>query len=230
MDAQLAETPFYVMLTAAGLATATGHRAFIPALLLGAVHHLSIAFPGDSGPFFALGADWAWLASPIVMLILGALVVLEFLAESNPDVPELAEWALKAPKLVAGFVVVAALVGTVNDSAVLMVGSGVLGAGTAFGVDTVRAQVKHALDGSLGNATDGMSTKTLAVAESGWSLGVSTVAIVVPLAVLAVGAVSFFVWKGRKLIGREKRVPCPACGAPRLPEARACPHCQAAIA
>lgn len=230
MDAQLAQTPFYVMLTAAGLATATGHRAFVPALLLGVVHHLSAAFPGDTGPFFQLGPDWAWLASPVVMIILGALVVLEFMAESNPDVPELTEWALKAPKLVAGFIVVAALVGTVDDSSVLMVGSGVLGAGTAFGVDTIRAQVKHAVDGSLGDATDGMSTKTLAVAETGWSLGVSTVAIVVPLAVLVVGVVTWFVWKGRNAIGKGKRVPCPACGVDRHPDARACPHCKAAIA
>lgn len=223
---------FMGILGAAGLAGATGHRAFVPALLLGVAHHLGPMFPDSAGaPGFALSADWAWLASPIVMVVLGALLVLEYLAESNPDIPELSEWAMKAPKLIAGFIVVAAYVGQINDdgSTAAMISSGLLGSGVALGVDGMRSKVKQALDSSLGDATDGVSTKAVAIAETGWSLSVGVIAVVVPLAILLVAAITWFVWAGRRTIVKARMEPCHTCGADRHPQATACPHCRAAI-
>ncbi len=218
------------ILSAAGLAGAAGHRASIPALALGVLHHVAGMTAGGGEPFFALGERFDWLANPGVMGILGVLAIIEVLAEANPDMPELTELALKAPKLAAGFLVVGATVGTMDDSLMLLTTSGVLGAGTALVVDNVRADIKRAIDEPLADATDGGSTKAMALAETGWAAGLSVAAIVVPVAVLGAAGILFFVWKGKSAASKARMIPCPACGEQRHAEATACPHCQAAIA
>jgi hypothetical protein len=218
------------ILTGAGLAGAAGHRAFVPAFLLGLLHQLAAGMAGASGePFFALGDSFAWLSHPAVLVVLGGLTVLEYVAEANPDIPELTEWALRAPKMVSGFLVVAATVGSVDGNLMLLVGSGVLGAGTALGVDKIRSSVKRLVDEPLRDASDGASTKTMAVAETGWSVGMTVVAIVAPVLVLAGAVVLFLAWKGGGAAAKARKVPCPSCGESCHPEATACPHCRAAI-
>ena len=219
------DSALVAILGAAGLAGATGHRAFIPAFLLGAMHHVA-PMMDPANPFFQLNETFAWLASPVVMVVLGALIVLEFIAEANPDVPELTEWAMKAPKLIAGFGVVAATVGTTTDSMTMIVGSGVLGSGTALTVDSLRAKVKHA----LGDASGGGTNKALALAETGWAAGLSVIAVVIPILVLLAVGITFLVYRSRTTLANSRLLPCPACGAGRHADAVACPHCKAAIA
>jgi uncharacterized protein DUF4126 len=214
------------ILSSAGLAGATGHRAFIPAFLLGLFHHVA---PLIGSSFSLAGGKFVWLADPVVMSALGALMILEYVAEANPDLPEITEWALKAPKLIAGFVVVAAMVGTMDASMTTMVASGVLGAGTALTVDGLRAKVKHALNDSVGDATDGGSTKAMALAETGWSMGLTAIAVVVPILVAVAAVVSFGIYKGKGALTGNKFVPCPTCDQPRHPEATACPYCKESI-
>ena len=218
------------ILQAAGLAGASGHRAFIPALALGVLHHISAAAAGPGvEPTFALGETFIWLADPTVMAILGALTIVELLAEMNPDAPEIVNLALKLPKVVSGFVVSAAAVGTVNDNWVAMAASGVLGAGTAMTVDMVRADVKHSVDAHLSDASDGHSTKVIGATESVWATVMAVGAVVLPI-VAAVGLLLIAgIWWGGRRAARAKYVPCPACSEPRHPEARVCPHCRAAI-
>mgnify|MGYP001269885919 CR=1 FL=1 len=211
---------------AAGLAGASGHRAFIPALALGAAHHL-----GLNG--FELNQHFTWLADPAVMAVLGGLTVVELLAEMNPDAPEIVNLAMKLPKMVSGFVVVAASVGTVNDSMTLMAASGVLGAGTALTVDSLRAQAKHAVHDHVGEASDGLSTKVMGGAESIWSGVLAVLSVVLPV-VAAAGLllIAGLWWGGRRTAqatAEAKYVPCPSCKEPRHPEATACPHCRSAI-
>lgn len=218
------------LLQAAGLAGASGHRAFIPALALGVLHHISAAAAGAAGdPTFALSQDFVWLADPIVMSVLGALTIVEILAEMNPDVPELVNLSLKLPKLVSGFVVVAASVGQVSESWTLMAASGVLGAGTALTVDSLRAEVKHTVDDSLSDASDGHSTKVIGAGESVWAGVLAVAAVVLPI-LAAVGLLLLAgIWWGGRRAARAKFVPCPSCGEPRHPEATACPSCKAEI-
>ncbi len=219
------------ILGAAGLAGATGHRAFIPALALGCLHRIAEnTVAAGAEPFFALSDQFIWLADPIVMVVLGVLTVVEVLAEMNPDAPELVNLSLKLPKLVSGFVVAAAEIGTISDSTALMVGSGILGAGTALGVDTLRADVKHTVDGSLADASDGLSTRVIGGTESIWAAVLAVSAVVLPI-VAAVGVLLLVgIWIGTRKAAQAKFVPCPHCNEPRHPEASsACPHCQASI-
>lgn len=218
------------ILSAAGLAGSAGHRAFIPALAVGALHHVAAASAGaGETPFFALSGNFAWLGDPVVMVVLGVLTVVELLAEANPDVPELVNLAMKLPKAASGFILAAAAMGQMSESSMLLATSGLLGAGTALGVDHVRADVKHTVDEGMGEATDGMSTKAISVAESGWSLGLAGVSITMPVLVLAAGAIFGAVWFWRRSKNAAK-LPCPACTKPVHPQATACPHCRAAIA
>jgi len=207
---------------AAGLAGASGHRAFIPALVLGVWHRVD--------PDFTLSPTFEWLADPVVMGVLGALTILEMLAEMNPDAPEIVNLSLKLPKLVSGFVVVAASVGHMtNDNVPAMIASGVLGAGTALTVDSLRATVKHSVDETLSDSTYGHSTKLMGTAESIWAGGLAITAIVAPYVAAAGILLLVGLWWGGKRAAKAKLVACPACGEPRHPAASACPHCQAAI-
>ena len=59
------ETALYQLLQAAGLAGASGHRAFIPALALGILHRISAATAGVGvDPTFALGPPLVLLYDP----------------------------------------------------------------------------------------------------------------------------------------------------------------------
>src|SRR5262245_63301510 len=118
------------VLTGTGLAAACGHRAFVPPLLLGLAHRLAAATAASGQqPFFALSPQFAWLADPIVLAILAVLALVEFLAEKNPDAPEIVNLALKLPKAVSGFLCAAAAAGSVSDNLALLSASGVLGSG-----------------------------------------------------------------------------------------------------
>ena len=218
------------LLQAAGLAGASGHRAFIPALVLGILHHVAAAAAGPGAvPTFALSSEFTWLADPVVMGVLGVLTVVEILAEMNPDAPELVNLALKLPKLVSGFVVVAASVGQVSDSWTLMAASGVLGAGTALTVDSLRADAKHTIDETLSDASDGHSTKVIGGAESAWAGVLAVGSIVFPI-IAAVGILLLLgIWYGIRHAAQAKFLPCPSCNEPRHPKATACPSCKASI-
>ena len=217
-------------LTGAGLAGAAGHRAFIPPLMLGVMHKLAAASAvAGAEPWFQLSQKFEWLGDPKVIAILGVLAVVEYIAEKNPDAPELVTLALKAPKAISGFIVAAAAVGTMDDNVLALTASGVLGSATALGVDTLRAGVKHAIQQPLSDATHGVSDRAMGMVETGWSAFLTYLAWVIPiLAVLGLGVVAG-VWFGRKKIADATRVECAGCGFKHHPEAKICPQCKAVL-
>lgn len=209
------------ILTGAGLAGAAGHRAFIPPLMLGVAHRLELGFE--------LSERFAWLADPKVIAILAVLAIVEYLAEKNPDAPELVTLALKLPKAISGFLVAAASMGKMDQSLVALSASGLLGSATSLGVDTLRAGVKHAIQQPLSDATHGHSDRLMSTAETAWSGFLTYLSWVIPiLAVLAL-FVLLGVWFGRKKIENASRVACAKCGFLRHPEAKVCPGCQQVV-
>jgi hypothetical protein len=206
------------ILTGAGLAGASGHRAFLPPLLLGVAHRAE---------WFTLSEKFQWLADPKVMAILAVLTIVEYVAEKNPDAPELVNLALKLPKLVSGFVVAAAATGTVDENVMLLATSGLFGSGISLSVDKLRADVKHAVQEPLSDATHGHSDRAMGVAETAWSGFLAVMAWVVPiLAILALG-VLVGVWFARRKFEDANRVACPKCGHEVMAAARVCPGCKA---
>jgi hypothetical protein len=216
------------ILSGAGLAGAAGHRAFLPPLLLGLAHRLAAATAAaGETPFFQLSAKFEWLADPKVIAIVAVLAIVEFIAERNPDAPEIVNLALKLPKAISGFIVAAAAMGRVDESLALLVGSGLLGSGVALGMDKLRADVKHAVQEPLSDATHGQSDKAMGWLETAWAGFLTVMAWLVPLlAVLALGVV-VGVWFARRKIEKAGRSPCPACGRLCPKGARVCAGCKA---
>ena len=206
-------------LTGAGLAGAAGHRAFIPPLLLGLAHRMD---------YMVLSPRFEWLGDTKVIAILAVLTLIEYLAEKNPDAPELVTLALKLPKAMSGFLVAAASVGQVDSSLVALSASGVLGTATSLGVDTLRAGVKHAVQQPLSDATNGLSDKAMGAAETAWSGFLTYLAWVVPIVALLALGVLVGVWFGRRKVADAGRVACEKCGFKRHPDAKVCPGCSGA--
>jgi hypothetical protein len=219
------------ILTATGLAGASGHRAFLPPLLLGVMHRWAAATAAaGEEPFFQLSKQFQWLAAPTVIAVLAVLTIVEFIAERNPDAPEVVNLALKLPKAISGFIVAAAAVGKIDDNLVLLATSGLLGSGVSLGVDKLRADVKHAVQEPLHHATHGASDKVMGWAETAWSGFLTVMAWVIPIvAIVALGIVAGM-WFARRRIEEGARVPCAKCGHRVLPGARTCPGCKADIA
>ncbi len=216
------------LLSAAGLAGAAGHRAFLPPLILGVAHRWSAsAAAAGEATMFHLSPKFEWLADPKVIAILAVLTIVEFIAERNPDAPEVVNLALKLPKAVSGFIVAAAGAGQVDENLALLVTSGVLGSGLSLGVDKLRADVKHAVQEPLSDATHGVSDKAMGTVETIWSGLLTVLAWVIPvLAILGVG-VLVGIWFTRRRIENAKRTACPKCGHLCLPGARVCAGCKA---
>jgi uncharacterized membrane protein len=215
------------ILSGAGLAGAAGHRAFLPPLLLGIAHRVGA---GDPEPWFRLSERFEWMADTKVLVILSVLTLVEYVAERNPDAPELVTMALKAPKAVSGFLVAAAAMGSVDESLVALSASGLLGTATSLGVDTMRAGVKHAVQQPLSDATHGASDKVMGTAETAWSGVMTYLAWIVPIVAVAAIGVLAAVWFGRKKVAQANRVPCPKCGFARHPDAKVCPGCREVVA
>jgi len=120
--------------TGLGLAAGAGGRAMIVALALGGFHYTA---------YFTLGSNFEWLAAPPVMAVLGVLAAVELLADWYPSFGELNDLSAYAPKAVAGFIALAAATGRVDDSLLALLGSGVLGAGTAASVHWGRTRIRR---------------------------------------------------------------------------------------
>lgn len=84
-------------LTGAGLATAAGLNAYIPLLILGLSSRLF--------DFVNLPPAWAWLENEWVLGIIGALLVLEIVADKIPAVDTVNDWIQTIVRPAAGGIV-----------------------------------------------------------------------------------------------------------------------------
>jgi uncharacterized membrane protein len=72
------------ILTGTGLAVAAGLNAYIPLLILG--------LAGRFVDVIELPAAWAWLTNDWVLIIIGALLVIEIIADKIPAVDSINDW------------------------------------------------------------------------------------------------------------------------------------------
>lgn len=176
---------FTSLMVSLGLGAASGHRAAIAALVVGAMHYTE---------WFELGPQWTWLASPPVLGILAVLVVVEFLADRSPDVAELVELAAWLPKAVMGFLLVAAATGELHPSMGSLMASGLLGAAVAAGTEKLRSSSRKQTR-ELAQTGVGTPDKLAGYTETVASAGLVAAALMAPWTVLlvllaAVGAAS----------------------------------------
>jgi hypothetical protein len=150
-----------------GLAAATGLRLFLPMLVVSAA-----AYTGH----LPLSENFAWLATPPALILLGVAAIAEILAYYIPGLDNLLDTLATPAAFVAGTLVSAAVITDlppmVKWAAAIIAGGGI--AGITQSVTTlVRAQ-STVMTGTLGNPV-------VATAELGGALIVSLLALLAPL-------------------------------------------------
>jgi len=208
-------TNLMTIMSAFGIASGAGAKAFIPMLALGGFHYT---------PYFELGDNFRWIADPVVMAVIAVLVIVEIAVDAHPDLGRFSDLASYLPKVLAGFIGVAAVVGTVDSNLVALVGSGVLGAGTAAGIHKLRNSIRTPIRDSAEDLHEGVG-RAASLSEAGVSAALSGSAFVVPplSAVLAVAVVGGAVAVGRSV--DRRRVECTSCGELIRNGAIVCYHC-----
>jgi len=198
-----------------GLASAAGAKAFIPVLLLGGLHYTK---------YVELSEGFRWIADPAVMVVLGILVILEIVVDAHPDLGRYADTVSYLPKFAAGFIGFAAAVGTVDENLLALGASGLLGGGTATGVNWVRNMVRRPFRDAAEHLHEGVG-KAASLSEAGASATLAGTAVVAPpLSLLLVGVLTI----GALAVARSidsRRKECIHCGEPIRPAALVCPHC-----
>jgi hypothetical protein len=150
-----------------GLAAATGLRLFLPMLIVSAA-----AYTG----YLPLSENFAWLATPAALILLGVAAIVEILAYYLPGIDNLLDTLATPAAFVAGTVISAAVITDVPPmvkwAAAVIAGGGI--AGLTQSVTTLVRAKSTVMTGTLGNPA-------IATAELGGSLIVSLLALVAPL-------------------------------------------------
>jgi hypothetical protein len=169
-----------------GLAAAVGFRVFLPLLVMSGA-----AYTGH----LTLGDSFGWLATPTALATLSVASIAEILAYYIPGIDNLLD-AIAAPAaLVAGTIAAAAVMTDlpplVKWTTALIAGGGAAGL-TQSATSLVRAK-STVMTGGLGNAV-------ISTGELGGALLVSLLALLAPLAALAI--VVAFCWLAVRLARR----------------------------
>ncbi|MFC0682396.1 DUF4126 domain-containing protein [Lysobacter korlensis] len=181
-------------LAGTGLAAAAGLNAYVPLLALG--------LGGRFLDFVQLPGGWTWLENEWVLGILGVLLVIEFVADKIPAVDTVNDWIQTLVRPASGGIVFGggALTETaaVSDPAAFFESNAwvpvVTGILIALGVHVVKAMLRPVLNA----ATFGMAAPVMSFAEDFSAVGLSLLALLVPILVvlalagLVVGVVLLF--------------------------------------
>jgi len=178
------------LLAAFGLAAATGLNAYLPLLIVGLLaRHTDL---------IALKAPWSALTHPVVLVVIGVLLIIEFTVDKIPAVDTINDVIQTLFRPAAGAILFAASSNIISDvSPVLAMVCGLLIAG---GVHTAKAVARPAVTAG----TLGTGNPIVSLAEDAVSGVTTVVAIVAPvvLAVLFLLALWLLIrWLGRKKAG-----------------------------
>ncbi|MBV1780943.1 DUF4126 domain-containing protein [Paeniglutamicibacter sp. ABSL32-1] len=172
------------LLTAAGLSSAAGLNAYIPLLVLGLLNRFT--------SWVALPDGWGWLSNGWALGILAVLLLIEVVADKIPLVDSVNDALQTVVRPASGGLVFASGVGAETVA--------VSDPGNTFGsaqwvpllIGAVIALVFHLLkSGSrplLNMGTAGVAAPVVSTAEDGASLGLSLLAIALPVLVLVAAA------------------------------------------
>ncbi len=181
------------------LAAAAGLNAWIPLLVLGLLARFT--------DIVTLPAGWSWLTGDIALWVVGALLVVEIVADKIPALDSVNDVLQTAIRPAAGGIVFGAGAGAealkLDDPstfAQLDWAPIITGIVIALGVHGVKAFARPAAN----VATAGVAAPVLSTAEDATSVVVSVLALLVPLlaVVFAVTAIAALVWL---VVARRRR-------------------------
>jgi uncharacterized membrane protein len=154
--------------TAFGVSFSAGLNAYIPLFIIGALAHYT--------NLIKLTKPWDTLANPWALVIIGVLIIIEFLADKVPAVNHFNDALQTFVRPVAGAIAFAATAGIItNIHPVLALACGLFIAG---GVHTVKSvMIRPAVTATTG----GTANIPVSVAEDVIASGVSLLSIILPL-------------------------------------------------
>jgi hypothetical protein len=178
------------VLAAFGLAAATGLNAYLPLVIVGLLARYT--------DLIALKAPWNALTHPVVLIVLGVLLLIEFTVDKIPAVDTVNDVIQTVFRPAAGAILFAASGNVIsNVSPVLAMVCGLLIAG---GVHTAKAVARPAITaGTLGTGNPVVSLAEDAV--SGVTTVVAIVAPIVLAAVIALAVWLFLRWRKKRRSG-----------------------------
>ncbi len=164
------------------LAASAGLNAWMPLFLLGLADRLL--------PAMELPSGWSWLSSDLALWILGALLLLEIIADKIPALDSVNDIVQSILRPAAGGIAFGAGSGAqtiaVDDPASFFADNTwipvVVGIAIALVVHVVKATARVAANATTG----GLAAPVLSTAEDGASFLLAALAIVVPVAAAAV--------------------------------------------
>jgi len=176
MDAGWDQSLFIQILAGLGLAAATGLRAFLPPLMVGLCARLDL---------ISLRGDLDWLAGTPALIIFATAVAVEILADKVPLLDHGLDVVGLVVKPAAGALVLAAPLVDLGPVPTVLLALAV--GGTLAGTVHV---TKSALRLASTGTTSGMGNPALSLAEDGLSLTGTVLAVVAPLLLLLLLALS----------------------------------------
>lgn len=168
------------LLTGSGLALSAGLNAFIPMLAIGLLARFT--------DLVALPAQWAWLANPWVLVVLGVLFLLDVVADKVPAVDHVNDVVQTLVRPTAGGIVFAAGSSSethaITDPAEFFTSSAVV----PFIIGLVLALSSHLAKASgravVNMSTGGVGAPVVSTVEDVSALTMTVLAILVPVLVL----------------------------------------------
>jgi hypothetical protein len=171
------------------LAAATGFRVFLPMLITSGA-----AYTG----YLPLDDNFAWLATPLALTMLGVAALVEIVAYYVPGVDNLLDTLAAPAALIAGTILSAAVMTDlppiVKWSAAIVAGGGA--AGLTQAITTMLRAKSTIFTGGIGNST-------VATAELGGAFVIPLLALAAPL--VALGIVLLLLWAAIRLLWRLRQ-------------------------
>lgn len=190
--------PVTAVITGLGLAGAAGLNAYVPLLVVGLLGRFGVLH---------LSAPYDSLSDTPVLIVLGVLFAIEFLADKVPGVDSVNDVVQTVVRPAAGAVLMAGSLG-IGTNLPPWVGV-VAGIITAGGIHATKAAARPVVNVS----TAGVGGPVVSLVEDGVSLVASLLAVLAPL--LLVVFVAALVWWGRRTWLRRREARAAARGAQR---------------
>lgn len=186
-------------LTGLGLSTAAGLNAYIPLLVVGLLANFTDQV--------RLPQEFAWLANGWVLGIIGVLLLVEFVFDKVPVVDSVNDMIQTVVRPASGGVVFSA-----TEAAAQLDGSTwmshnpwlswVLGIGIALAVHVMKTTARPVVNAT----TAGVGAPVVSTVEDAGALGISLVAIFVPvLVVVVVAGLALLAWWATRKVRRRRR-------------------------
>ena len=173
----MSETIFSIIL-GIGLAASVGFRVFVP------LFALSLASYFDKIP---LNANWEWIGSPTALMILGIATIVEIAAYLIPWLDHLLDTITIPLATIAGTAIMVSTVANL-DPALTWALAIIAGGGTATAIKTSTSSTRLASTGT----TAGMANPLISTLETGTSIGISALAIFLPIIAIIIVLILFF--------------------------------------